>query len=407
MQVDLPTLMVAASFVATASGMFLIFAWLQNPSAAGPLWWAGSNIVLAISIPMIASPEPLTGSPAMVVGITLFNVGPALIWASARSCNGRRVDFRVIGAGAGLWLIAHAIPAFRESAFAPMALSLSIAAGYLFAAAHEFWRGRRERLSARWPLITLLGLHGGFAAIGAAEATLGGLTATVAATMRDWLVFVHIETLAFVVGTSIFAVAMARERSEMLQRIAASTDALTGVATRRAFYAAGEERLAISLQSDTALACVLFDLDGFKAINDTLGHGPGDEVLRVFGRVATNALRATDLIGRLGGEEFAVLLPGASVNAAYVAAERIRTSFAEACRSLNELAVDATVSAGVSWAHRNSTLDSLIKAADEALYLAKKRGRDRVEISEREKHRPLTETAEGTAPSHAPTRKVA
>src|SRR5690606_22117541 len=110
-------------------------------------------------------------------------------------------------------------------------------------------------------------------------------------------------------------------------RVAAATDDLTRLASRRMLYERGEAMLARSLQEDSSLAVILFDVDRFKAINDTFGHGPGDEVLKMFGIAAQKTLRASDIIGRLGGDEFAAVLPGASVGAAYVAAERIRSAF--------------------------------------------------------------------------------
>jgi diguanylate cyclase (GGDEF)-like protein len=199
--------------------------------------------------------------------------------------------------------------------------------------------------------------------------------------MLLWLQFVHFETLAFVIGTSIFTVAMAREKGEMLQRIAASTDALTGVATRRAFYDVAEGVVAASRDNRAPLAAIVFDLDGFKSINDTFGHGRGDDVLRTFGRIATRTLRSSDLIGRLGGEEFAAVLPGASVASAFVAAERIRAGFGEACRQMNATEVGATVSAGIAQLTDDATLDSLLRSADGALYEAKRHGRNRVEVA--------------------------
>ena len=387
MKVDLPTLMIAGSFVAAVSGVFLVFAWLQNRKAPATLWWAASNLVLSVSIPMIASSDLTTGSPSVVAAITLLNVSPALIWASARSCNGRRISPLIVSAGAITWLVAFAMPVVRNTPAVQLSLNLGIVAAFLLAAAHEFWRDRHERLTARWPLIVLLGLHGSLSLIGSAEAAIGGLVASAApgpAAMVIWLEFVHFETLAFVIGTSIFTVAMARERSELLHKIAASTDALTGVATRRAFYDVAGDIIAMGRDGESEITLILFDLDGFKSINDTHGHGRGDDVLRTFGCIATKTLRATDLIGRLGGEEFAAILPGASVTAAMVAAERIRGGFSAACRDIKGLAVDATVSAGIAQAHPRSTLESLLKAADAALYRAKKHGRNRVEVAERD-----------------------
>jgi diguanylate cyclase (GGDEF)-like protein len=175
---------------------------------------------------------------------------------------------------------------------------------------------------------------------------------------------------------------MAREQSEMVHKIAASTDALTGVATRRAFYDVAESIVAANRDHRAPLAVVVFDLDGFKSINDTFGHSHGDEVLRTFGKIAAKTLRSTDLIGRIGGEEFAAVLPGASIASAYIAAERIRAGFSDACRQLNATTVNATVSAGIAQATGDSTLDTLLKAADHALYEAKRHGRNRIEVAE-------------------------
>jgi diguanylate cyclase (GGDEF)-like protein len=380
--------MIAGGFVAAISGMFLIFSWMQTDRANGMLWWAAANLVLAAAIPMVAHAGAAPGSPPVVIAITLLNISPALIWAAARATNHRHVDYAIVGSGAVLWLVAYAMPVFRAVPGAQTGLNLAIISAFLFAGAFEFWRGRSERLMARWPLIVLLVLHGGFSAVGAVDAMFGSVDATGLGPLHDWFTFIHFETLAFVVGTSIFAAAMARERDEMKHKIAASTDSLTGVATRRVFYERGEAILGEALTDDAPFAIILFDLDGFKAINDTFGHGPGDEVLKLFGDAALKTLRTSDLIGRLGGEEFGALLPGASIGAAYVAAERIRVAFAAACGKVGGLAIQATVSAGIAQAHPRSTLDSLIQAADLALYRAKIQGRDRVEVSERDEGKP-------------------
>jgi diguanylate cyclase (GGDEF)-like protein len=378
--IDLPTLMLAGAFVAAVSGVFLVFAWLQNRKAMATLWWAASNLVLAVSIPMMAALTRSAGWLVTVVAVTLLNVSPALIWASARACNGRRIDAMLVASGALLWLLADVFTAMGRSIDGVLALNLTVVSVFLLAAAFEFWRDRHERLNARWPLIVLLTLHGGLTSIAAVISATFGLAANAHAAMIVWLQLVHFETLAFIVGTSIFTVAMARERSELQHRIAANTDALTGVATRRAFHDIAEALLIRSRQTGGPIAAVAFDLDRFKAINDTFGHALGDRVLATFGAVALRTLRGTDLIGRLGGEEFAVVLPESDVAAAMLAAERIRLGFGEACRTLDGHAVNATVSAGVAFGPR--TVDALLTTADAALYEAKRLGRNRVEIAD-------------------------
>ena len=379
MSVDFPTLMVAGSFVAAISGLFLIFAAMQTKDPEGMLWWASANLTLAAAIPMVATPN--LSLPSIMMAVTLLNLSPALVWASARACNGKRVDLGVVGSGVGVWLVAFLVPAVRASVDVYVTLNLSIVATFLFAAAIEFWSGRNDRLTARGPLIVLLTLHGLFAAGGAIAAALGQLTPVGGTALLSWLGFVHFETLAFVVGTSIFTVAMAREKQELLHKIEANTDSLTGLANRRAFYEDAARVLANRRETGMSVSVILFDLDSFKAINDTYGHGPGDDVLRAFGETSRRMLRASDLIGRIGGEEFAVMLPGAGMEAAYLVAERTRVAFTSACVGIGDFTV--TLSAGVARAEPDSTVDSLLKAADEALYRAKSNGRNRVEVAGR------------------------
>jgi diguanylate cyclase (GGDEF)-like protein len=378
MTFDLPTLLTAGGFVAAVSGVFLVFAWMQTEEARGVLWWAIADLLLGASVPMMATSTISPGSAQMIVGITLLNLSPALIWASSRAVNRRDVDFTVVGAGPAIWLIAMISPVFRDSAALQIGLNLTLSALFLSGAAYEFWRGREEQLSARWPLVVLLLLHAGSCVFGAIDLFFfESDTSAGIAILHSWLAFVHLETLAFVVGTSIFTVAMARERNEMAHRLAASIDALTGVATRRAFYERSEAMIA-ALGDEPRLAIILFDVDGFKGINDTFGHARGDKVLQDFGAAALHTLRSTDIVGRLGGDEFCALLPGASVGAAYIAAERIRAAFVRTCTDTDGCQV--TISAGVAAARVGVTLDTLLQTADLALYRAKLQGRNRVEV---------------------------
>jgi diguanylate cyclase (GGDEF)-like protein len=178
-------------------------------------------------------------------------------------------------------------------------------------------------------------------------------------------------------------VLLERERAELMHKTAAQVDALTGVANRRAFTEHALQSLADCQREDAPLSLVFFDLDHFKSINDSNGHAVGDHVLRRFADVAGRHLRRDDVIGRIGGEEFAIILPDISPGAAYVIADRIRVAFSESCRNLDALSLNVTVSAGVASAHAWSTFDSMMQAGDEALYRAKTRGRNRVEHAER------------------------
>ena len=173
---------------------------------------------------------------------------------------------------------------------------------------------------------------------------------------------------------------MAKERAALQHRDSAELDPLTGVANRRAFLERGARVLQRSVTDNKPVAVLVLDLDMFKQINDTFGHQAGDRVLCNFCETVNTVLRPTDVFGRLGGEEFACVLPNVAASDAVRIAERIRMSFEE-CRSvvLNDEIV-STVSVGVATTQDvEPDLDDLMAAADRALYQAKARGRNRVE----------------------------
>jgi diguanylate cyclase (GGDEF)-like protein len=160
-----------------------------------------------------------------------------------------------------------------------------------------------------------------------------------------------------------------RAQAEQMKRLV-DTDALTGCLSRRRFL----EELREALERGDRGALILLDLDNFKQINDTYGHPTGDLVLiRSAKRIAHN-LREEDLLGRLGGEEFAVLLPGLSLDDALALAERLRDAVAAA----GSEGPRVTASFGVVALDPRETLSGLLTRADRALYQAKQAGKDRV-----------------------------
>ena len=157
----------------------------------------------------------------------------------------------------------------------------------------------------------------------------------------------------------------------------ARIDPLTGLLNRRGFDERVEAELARSRRSARPLAIVLFDIDHFKQVNDTAGHAAGDRVLVYLGAMLREHARAGDLVARIGGEEFAVVLPDCGFGDAEGFAERIRVLM-----NVPRTAVaTATVSAGVTAAHSPADLASLLRAADRALYEAKQAGRNRVVVA--------------------------
>lgn len=160
---------------------------------------------------------------------------------------------------------------------------------------------------------------------------------------------------------------------ELELRMIGQSDYLTGAKTRRAFMADLEVACAQPPESRGAL--IMLDLDHFKRVNDRFGHPAGDEVLRAAAAACRSTIRRTDVLGRLGGEEFAILLRGMTISDAIKCAERVRQSVAE-LRVLPDRERQVTVSIGVT-AIRGGNPHASLAAADAALYCAKKNGRNR------------------------------
>jgi diguanylate cyclase (GGDEF)-like protein/PAS domain S-box-containing protein len=174
------------------------------------------------------------------------------------------------------------------------------------------------------------------------------------------------------------------ERRCMMEEIyrLARTDSLTGLWNRGYFMDLGQRELARCRREGQSAALIMADADHFKQVNDTHGHEAGDEALRCMAGVLSKGVREVDLVARLGGEEFVVLLPGADAAVALAVAERIRRSAREkSLRCSGGACFCTTLSLGVDYSPQSSeSLEQMLRNADAALYAAKNAGRNRVEL---------------------------
>lgn len=178
----------------------------------------------------------------------------------------------------------------------------------------------------------------------------------------------------------------ALQASEENYRQQAATDFLTGLPSRRSFIARLEDELARLKRSDEqAVALLMLDLDHFKHINDDFGHAAGDAMLQHFAALLSGELRRIDMTGRLGGEEFGVILPGADAADALVFARRLCEKVATTPLLIDGKSVGITVSVGVTRIRSSDAdINGALSRADRSLYRAKELGRNRVEIAEEE-----------------------
>jgi diguanylate cyclase (GGDEF)-like protein len=159
-------------------------------------------------------------------------------------------------------------------------------------------------------------------------------------------------------------------------------DPLTGLQNRRSLFELGRIEFTRSYRMNRPFCCMLLDLDHFKQVNDNYGHPVGDQVLQKFAELCKSSVRAVDLIGRYGGEEFVILLPETDLDTALHVAERLRASIEKMPIRVSAQELSITVSVGVATKDENTMdLQTLIARADQAMYVAKYRGRNQVATS--------------------------
>jgi len=153
----------------------------------------------------------------------------------------------------------------------------------------------------------------------------------------------------------------------------ANMDSLTGICNRRCLFA----KLPEILKVEFPVSLMMIDIDNFKRVNDTYGHSAGDEFLKRFAEILKSNTRSTDIVARLGGEEFGIFLPDTNLDSAYILAENLRETVKCTPFWYEGVEISQTISVGVTVCHRNtSSIDELLKVADDALYQAKEYGRN-------------------------------
>jgi diguanylate cyclase (GGDEF)-like protein len=194
------------------------------------------------------------------------------------------------------------------------------------------------------------------------------------------------EAVAYVAGYLLLIVngfgfiLMSKQRDDARMQRLATTDDLTGLLNRRAFFARADAARLLSLRLQQPITLLMFDIDHFKQLNDRFGHATGDEALVKFAATCSEALREHDILGRLGGEEFALALPGTDLDGAIHAAERLRQNVVDTRLLTCGNSYTMTVSIGVVLIDPAEDLPTGLARADHALYEAKRNGRNRVEV---------------------------
>lgn len=196
---------------------------------------------------------------------------------------------------------------------------------------------------------------------------------------RTWQIAVGLVVLLGMSFIALWAYLKNIRQGEELLRLS-TTDTLTGIANRRLLFETGDREILRIKRYKGTLAVLILDIDHFKKINDTWGHSSGDRVIQVTALTISRCIREQDMVGRIGGEEFVVLLPETELSGALAIAERVRMALQESSEATtdNSTTIHFTASIGVSLARETENFQDTLSRADQGLYQAKESGRNRV-----------------------------
>lgn len=344
--------------------------------------WGWGLLLYAFGLLATVAALVLPRAVALVAGNTLITLSAVLCAAGVLRYTPVRLDRRWVGLGVAATVAVLAAANFLGvrtaivNVGAPTALAAIL---FLFAAAVVARQGPRDaRAACRFLAgILVFAVATWIARFGTMVPLLGGADDMQRVDLAMSL-FAILQMVNGVAATLALIWIDVRLMQAELGRVA-DTDALTGLPNRRAIRIRFSEEAARAARHGGGFAFALFDIDHFKQVNDRHGHAMGDEVLKAVTLAIATAKRAEDVLGRIGGEEFLVILAHQSMQGACEAAERLRRAVRDAQVAMGAEPVSVTVSGGVAlYPADGRDWDHLFAAADRRLYIAKSNGRDRV-----------------------------
>lgn len=388
LKVHSPTLLIIAALLTALVTTVLYAVWSFNRNIPGLRLWMVSFLLGSVFSVSLLVRDWFPDVVAVVISQGSVSLAAYLCLMASRMYMGRRPFshwYAVLGIGA--LMVASVYFTVVQPHLGMRFVFVGLGAGICFLlTARTMADGGVRRVPARYLFALVAGLHGLFlllrpALFKLAPVAPGGLPDAGLVTLVSQ--FVLLEAIVAVVLLGFGALMLANEFITSELRHLAEMDPLTNVFNRRAFLTLLDKAISAAQRTGTAVPVLVMDLDHFKNINDTWGHRAGDDVLRHFVMLAHRCLRKEDVMGRLGGEEFAIFLPNASAAGALAVAERLRALVEAQPVATGPQSIPLTVSVGVTLCAHGDAAGAALQRADEAMYLAKERGRNRVEVSEK------------------------
>jgi diguanylate cyclase (GGDEF)-like protein len=379
MMLDTGTLRVALALVDLTLLMLFYFITFRRTRSAYSGWWCMALLLFLVgnaAYLLDGTAHQVWANPA---GNVLLVTGAACIWAGGRSLRAPALRPWHLAAGPGITAAASVLDHPATNIWAGGPVYLAFMAALIGLASRELFLLERDYSRVHRPLAMGAGILSVFYAGRLIAFLTDGPEGHVFTSVFGSGPMTVFSTVTLVVASFTMA-ELSYEQQTTDLRARATVDGLTGLLNRSAFLDLAENELRRLRRTGTTASVILADLDHFKKINDQFGHPAGDSALQAFARACTGTVRSTDLIGRYGGEEFILLLPG-------VTPERAREIAADVSIRLQQSGSHViprlpTVSYGIAAVDAGpGSLDAAVASADAALYQAKTLGRDRAELA--------------------------
>jgi diguanylate cyclase (GGDEF)-like protein len=375
MILDTATLRVAFSLMALVMGILFYFSAFRTTRSAYSGWWCVALLLFlagSASFLLNGTPHQVWANP---LGNVLLVAGVASVWAAARSLRMLKCNVWLSVAVPVIAGIAAALDNPGSNTWAGGAIFLAAMCLLIGLASRELWRLEPGYSRVRIPTAIAAGSVGAFylgrLVVFIAEGPAGPTFVAYFGSSVTTLV-----TMVFLVVGSFSMAELSTEQQTRALQTVAREDGLTGLLNRSAFIELAAAEMDRCRQLDTFGTLILADLDHFKTVNDTFGHAAGDLALQAFADACKETVRSTDLVGRYGGEEFVLMIPGVDPRQAEAITTEISRRLAR--YAIPEVLRMPTVSYGLSrFTAGTEDLEELIAAADVALYEAKSQGRNR------------------------------
>lgn len=354
---------------------------LLRAGKAGIAEWFGANLAVVVALPLILLRGKIPDALSVVVANVLLALGGAAYYAGCARFLGRRPQWPILLAGVTAVGVAviywrYAVDSIPMRVFSTTLFSGAFCTALVWMLLRHSPAGRSTYPYRVTAIIAFV--------FGVCQLVRGVYFLTLHAASNPSMFATAGSVLLLVVAAAIMPIlsmsAMLMVHDALLAdaRDAANRDFLTGALSRQGFEALARRHVGRVLRHARPLALLILDLDHFKRINDTLGHAAGDAVLRAFVQMAQAQLRPTDVLGRIGGEEFALLLPDTDSGNAMHLADRLRKAAAAHVVMAGAQSCRYSLSGGVAVWQPGESFDRLSARADRALYDAKYQGRDRI-----------------------------